>query len=283
MPLTLEGLNFDNVLNPDIKKMITPEFITSLTVMLLIIIFSFVVYFKQRKLKPLDKPKGIVNIAETIVEFADKNVSELMGCPKYFENFGAYIIPLALYIFLGFFIGMIGIPNLIVLGPQSEGYIMNETRLFTAMPSPFTNLTFTLLIGFITVCLIEFTKLRTNKWNYYKQFVFSFPPLFPLLTNFVPMISLGIRLFGNAFAGFCVLTLSYQALFSIANGFGLLFAPVTNFFLHFYFDLFGGFIQTIVFLMITMMNIALQAPEDDDEKIVKAINMRGAIEIKHAK
>lgn len=279
----LEGLNFENLLNPDFGKMITPEFITSLIAMTLIIVFSLVVYFKQRKLSALEKPKGIVNIAEMIISFADKNVSELMGYPKYFANFGAYVIPLALYIFIGFFIGFIGVPNLIVLGPASEGYIMNETRLFSALPSPFTNLTFTLLPGLITVCLIEFTKLRANKWNYYKQFVFAFPPLLPLVTNFVPMISLGIRLFGNAFAGFCVLTLSYQALYAIMNGFGLLFAPFTNFFLHFYFDLFGGVIQTLVFLMITMMNIALQAPEEEDAKLVKAVNMRAAVELKNTK
>jgi ATP synthase subunit a len=280
---TLEGLNFGNILNPDFAKMITPEFITSLIAMSLIIVFSFVVFFKQRKVSALDKPKGIVNLAEMVITFADKNVSELMGCPKYFSNFGAYVIPLALYIFFGFFVGFIGIPNLIVLGPASEGYIMNESKLFATLPSPFTNLTFTLLPGLITVCLIEFTKLRTNKWNYYKQFIYTFPPLFPLVTNFVPMISLGIRLFGNAFAGFCVLTLSYQALYAMIDGFGLLFAPFINFFLHFYFDLFGGFIQTIVFLMITMMNVGLQAPEEEDEKIVKAVNMRGAVELKHTK
>lgn len=276
-----DGINFDNVLNPNFLKIISPEFVTSLIVMLAIIIFSLVVYFKQKNLDPLEKPKGIVNIAEFIVEFGDRQVSELMGCPKYFSNFGGYVIPLALYIFLGFFIGMMGIPNVIVLGPASEGYIMNETTQFTALPSPFTNLTFTLLIGLITVVMIEITKMRTNRWGYFKQFVNSFPPLLPLLTNFVPMLSLGIRLFGNAFAGFCIMTLLYQMFNALLNGFALALAPVIMPVFHAYFDLFSGFIQTIVFVMITMMDIAQEAPEmETQEALVKAVDMKAAVEMK---
>lgn len=279
--ITLAGINFDNLLNPDFKKMISPEFITSMIVMLIIIVFSFVVYFKQKKLGPLDKPKGIVNFAETVVEFGDRQVGELMGCPKYFSNFGGYVIPLALYIFLGFFIGMMGIPNLIVLGPKSEGYLLNESKLYSTLPSPFTNLTFTLLIGLITVVLIEITKLRTQRFKYINQFIFTFPPFLPLATNFVPMLSLGIRLFGNAFAGFCIMTLLYQTFYALFNHFGLLLAPVIMPVLHAYFDLFSGFIQTIVFVMITMMDIAQEAPEEEEkEKIAKAVALRETVEMK---
>lgn len=279
--LASSGLKFDNVLNPDFTKMISLEFITSLTVMFLIIVFSFVVYFKQKKYGVLDKPKGIVNIAEMIVDFGDKQVNSLMGCPKYFSNFAGYIIPLAMYIFLGFFIGMIGFPNLIVLGSSADGYIVNESKLFSAMPSPFTNLAFTLLLGLITVVLIEFTKLRTQKFKYVNQFIFTFPPLLPLATNFVPMLSLGIRLFGNAFAGFCIMTLVYQAFYACANHFLLIAAPLITPFLHAYFDLFGGFIQTTVFIMITMMDISQEAPEEEKlEVLAKNADMRNMVDKK---
>ncbi len=274
----LSGIDFENLLNPAFPKMISAEFITSMIVMLLIIIFSFVVYFKMKKSDPLEKPKGIVNIAEIIVNFGDQKVNELMGCPKYFSNFAGYIIPLSAYIFLGFFIGMMGIPNFIVLGKKSDGYILNETKLFSTLPSPFTNLTFTLLIGLITVVLIEVTKMRTDKWKYVNQFIFTFPPLLPLATNFVPMLSLGIRLFGNAFAGFCITTLLYQTFYALFSHFGLLLAPVIMPFLHAYFDLFSGFIQTIVFVMITMMDIMQGAPQDEaNESISKAVDMRNSV------
>ena len=275
---TLSGINFGNLLNPEFPKMISAEFITSMIVMLLVIIFSFAVYFRLKKSDPLEKPKGIVNIAEVIVSFGDEKVNELMGCPKYFSNFAGYIIPLCAYIFLGFFIGMMGIPNFIVLGKKEEGYLLNETTRFSALPSPFTNLTFTLLIGLITVVLIEVTKMRTDKWKYVNQFIFTFPPLLPLATNFVPMLSLGIRLFGNAFAGFCVMTLLYQSFYAMLNHFGLILAPMIMPFLHAYFDLFSGFIQTIVFVMITMMDIAQAAPQEEaNESIAKAVDMRNSV------
>lgn len=275
---TLSGINFGNLLNPEFPKMISAEFITSMIVMLLVIIFSFAVYFRLKKSNPLEKPKGIVNIAEVIVSFGDEKVNELMGCPKYFSNFAGYIIPLCAYIFLGFFVGMMGIPNFIVLGRKADGYLLNETTRFSALPSPFTNLTFTLLIGLITVVLIEVTKMRTDKWKYVNQFFFTFPPLLPLATNFVPMLSLGIRLFGNAFAGFCVMTLLYQSFYAMLNHFGLILAPMIMPFLHAYFDLFSGFIQTIVFVMITMMDIAQAAPQEEaNESIAKAVDMRNSV------
>ncbi len=274
---TLSGINFDNLLNPNFSKMISAEFITSMIVMLVIILFSFVVYFRMKKTDPMEKPKGIVNIAEIIVSFGDEKVNSLMGCPKYFSNFAGYIIPLSAYIFLGFFIGMMGIPNFIVLGKKADGYILNETKLFSTLPSPFTNLTFTLLLGLITVVLIEVTKLRTEKWKYVNQFIFTFPPLLPLATNFVPMLSLGIRLFGNAFAGFCITTLLYQTFYALFSHFGLLLAPVIMPFLHAYFDLFSGFIQTIVFVMITMMDIMQGAPEEESENVAKTVDMRNSV------
>lgn len=278
---TLDGIKFENLLNPHFSQMISAEFITSIITMLIIIIFSFVVYFKQKKLGPLDKPKGIVNIAEIMVEYGDKQVSDNMGCPRYFSNFGAYLIPLAMYIFIGFFIGMMGIPNFIYLGSSSDGYLLNESKLFSALPSPFTNLTFTLILGFITVVLIEITKMRTDKWRYFRQFIVALPPLFPIATNWIPMISMGMRLFGNAFSGFCLLTLLYQVEYALFNGWGLLIAPVIMPFMHAYFDLFSGFIQTVVFCMLTMLNIAQGAPEEEEEKAVKAVSMKTAVEIKN--
>lgn len=268
--ISLVGINFGNLLNSDFSKMMSPEFISSLLVMLLIIIFSFVVFIKV-KTTPIDsEPKGIINICEIVVNFADNNVNSMMGAPKFFNNFGAYIIILAMYIFGGFFVGMMGIPNPFMFGLKSEGYLLNETTLYSSLPSPFTNLGFTLLLGLLTVVLIEVTKMRTKKWKYFNQFIFNFPPLLPLVTNFVPMISLGMRLFGNAFAGFCIMTLLYNVFNAIGNGIGLIGVPLIMPFMHAYFDLFSGFIQTLVFVMLTMMNVAQQAPEEkllDEEQI----------------
>lgn len=271
-------MNFGNLLNPQYQKMISLEFVVSMMTMLIIIILSFVIYVKQKKYGPLDKPKGIVNLAETIIGWADEKVSGIMNCPRWFGDFAGYIIPLFLFIFIGFFIGMMGLPNLIVLGPASEGYLLNEGKLYTSLPNPFTNLAFTLSIGFITVVMIEVTKLRAQKTSYWKQFIFTFPPLLPLATNFVPMISLGIRLFGNSFAGFCIMTLLYNTLYNIGNGFGLIAGPLVMPFMHAYFDAFSGLIQSLVFVMITMMDIAQEAPSAESQKeIAKATTLKASL------
>ena len=271
-------MNFENVLNPNFIKMMSLEFIVSMITMLIIIILSFVIYFKQKKYGPLDKPKGIVNIAETVIGWADEKVNGLMNCPRWFGNFAGYIIPLFLYIFIGFFIGMMGIPNFIVLGSKADGYVINESKLFTQLPNPFTNLAFTLSIGLLTVIMIEATKLRAQKFNYWKQFVFTFPPLVPLVTNLSPMISLGVRLFGNSFAGYCIMTLLYNALANIGGGFGLIASPIVMPFMHAYFDAFSGFIQSLVFVMITMMDIAQEAPSEEAQKeIAKATTLKASM------
>ena len=256
-------MDFSRLRDSNFARNISTEFIASMVTRLIIIIFSFVVYFKQKKYSYKEKPKGIVNLAEIIVDFGDKQVNELRGHPKYFSNFGGYIIPLAAYIFIGFVVGRTGFPNLIVLGPASEGYLRNETNQFSQITPPFTNLAFTLSIGLLTVVIIELTKLRSEKWNYYRQFIFTFPPLLPLATNLVPMISFGRRLFGNAFAGFCIETLLYYAFNSIGHSFGLVLAPVFRPFIHAYFDAWGGIVQTMVFVRITRRNIAQQAPENE--------------------
>jgi F-type H+-transporting ATPase subunit a len=260
-------MNTDKILNQDFLRMMPAEFITSMLVILTIIILTFVVYFKGRKADPLKPSKGIVGIAEMAVEFADNQVGEIMG--PAFKGFAGFAIPVSLYICLGFLYGMIGIPNLIVIpGNDSLG-------LFKALPSPFTNLAFPLTLGFITFVLIQAFALHFQHFKYFSRFVAPIP-FVNLLAMWAPMISLSLRLFGNAFAGFCLETLLYNLFNTMIPGqWGLVLAPVPMAFIHFYFDLFGGIIQTLVFIMITMMDIAQEGPEIETEtKVAQTITLK---------
>ncbi len=258
-----DGLQIGNLLRTDFGNVLPPEFISSLVAMLVIIILVFIVYFKGKKYGPFDKPKGIVNIAETLVEFAEKNVKELMG--KDFLPFTGYVLGLGLYIFISFIIGMIGLPNVIYVGPNA---ILNENWLFKALPNPFTNLAFPLSIAFLTIILIQAYGLKYKRAKYFMKFVSPIPAI-ELVSMWVPMLSLTLRLFGNAFAGFCLITLSYCALDGIASGFGLVLAPVLVPVVHAYFDVFDGLIQTVVFLMVTMLNIAQEGVEEKNVQNVQ--------------
>ncbi len=263
MPNEEEGLHLDNLLRTDFGNVMPPEFISSLLAMLVIVVLVFVVYFKGKKYGPFDKPKGIVNAAEMLVEFAEKNVKELMG--KDFLPFTGYVLGLGLYIFISFIIGMIGIPNPIVIGPDA---IINENWLFRPLPNPFTNLAFPLSIAFMTIILIQAYGIKYKKAKYFMKFVSPIPAI-ELVSMWVPMLSLTLRLFGNAFAGFCLITLSYCALSGIANGFGLVLGPVLVPIVHAYFDVFDGLIQTVVFLMVTMLNIAQEGAEEEAVETVQ--------------
>lgn len=262
-------MNTDNILSFDFFKVLPPEFLTSLLVMVVICVFSFVLYFKQKKYKALDKPKGIVNLMEVAIEYFENMTNENMG--RAYKPMIPYFMVLAFYILLGFVVGMMGIPNLVYLGEDS---LLNSSKLFSALPNPFTNLTFPLCIGLITWVLIQFNSLRYNHLSYFKQF-FSPIPLVGFGTVWAPMISLSLRLFGNAFAGFCLSTIVYVAFSQILSGIGLVLVPAVMPFFHAYFDLFSGFIQTLVFVTLTMMDIAQEGP--DQEEQMKAISLKNAV------
>jgi F-type H+-transporting ATPase subunit a len=86
--------------------------------------------------------------------------------------------------------------------------------------------------------------------NYFKEMVEPFPLFLPLniLEKVTPVLSMSLRLFGNITAGVIIMELVYSALRGISI-FAMAFIPVP---LHFYFDIFDGFIQTMVFVILTM-------------------------------
>ena len=68
-------------------------------------------------------------------------------------------------------------------------------------------------------------------------------------------ISLSLRLFGNIFAATMIMELLYGALTGI-NFVAAIGLPIP---FHFYFDIFDGTIQMIIFVMLTMINIKITA------------------------
>lgn len=261
-------MDFKKVIAPISWETLPPEFLSSLLAMLIVIIIAVVVRIKLNSFDPLKKPKGFLHIVEILIEFSDKQVKELMG--DQFEGFGGYILALGLYIILGFIIGMIGIPNF--FQPNTSYYLQ-------AMPNPFTNTAMPLSIAFCTFILTHYTAIKYKKWSYFKRYIEPIPIFLPinLVTMWSSMLSLTLRLFGNALAGYCVITLIYVGfsyMFPI-SGTGLVLTPLLAPIAHIYFDLFDGAIQLMVFCMLTMINISseyvspMQLEEEKQEKRLK--------------
>ena len=237
----------------DISTGLRPEVISSLIVMGIILILAFIVCIQAHFHDPLKKPKGLLFLAEVGVNFFDRLVEEMMG-PR-FRGFGGYIMAVAVYLFIAFIFGL------------------------TGLPSPVTNLAVPLSLALCTFIMIHATSVRYTKWKYFKRYIDPIPVFLPvnLISMWAPLLSLTLRLFGNAISGFCLMTLVYNGLRNLsANVFSfmetsgpvawneLFFAPVLAPILHLYFDLFSGLIQTTIFIFLTMINIGLEAPQDDD-------------------
>lgn len=232
------------------------ETISSLIIVGILILLSFYIAIRARFADPLKKPKGILFLAEVGINFFDGLVENLMG--KRYRGFGGFIMAVAVYLFISFIWGL------------------------TGLPAPTVNLATPLSLGLIAFVLIHANAVRTNKWKYFKRYIEPVPLFLPinLISMWAPLLSLTMRLFGNALAGWTLMTIVYGAFNSIGDAVinfiaggstqslyaGGFIAPFVTPVLHAYFDLFSGLIQTTVFIFLTMIFVANEGPDDDADE-----------------
>ena len=235
---------FDNFFSLDIPG----EVISSLIVMLIIIVLAIIIAIQAHFQDPLKKPRGLLLIAEIGVKYFDNFVKDLTGSAL--PNFGGFIMGVATYLFIAFIFGL------------------------TGLPSPVTYMAVPLSLGLTTFLLIHFISAKFTKWRYFKRYIDPLPVFLPvnLLSMWAPLLSLTLRLFGNAIAGWALLTIVEfslrdlsAAVFSfipIGEWNQIFLAPIPLALLHAYFDLFSGLIQTIVFISLTAIFIGQEVPEE---------------------
>jgi F-type H+-transporting ATPase subunit a len=236
---------FEKALQNFFKFDIAPEVFSSLLVMVIMLVLAVIIGIQAHFQDPLKKPKGLLLICEIGVNFFDRLVFDLMG--PHFKGFGGTIMGIATYLFLSFMIGL------------------------TGLPSPVVYLATPLSLGLITFGFIHFTNMKYAKWGYFKRYIDPIPIFLPinLISMWAPLLSLTMRLFGNAISGWTLMTLVYWAFENLSNliipnlpsGFAP-FAPFITPILYAYFDIFSGFIQTTVFIFLTMIFVAQEGPED---------------------
>lgn len=202
---------------------ITTTHVTTLIVMLFIMVLALVA--RRSIMKDYEKPSGLANAVELVVEMLDKLVKSTMG--KHWKPFANYIGSIMFFIF-----------------------IANTSGLF-GLRAPTADYGTTLSLALITFVMIQYSAFKTRKFRMFTDLFQPIPVLFPVnvIGEFATPVSLSLRLFGNIMAGTIMLSLWY-GLLPIFAKLGL---PA---FLHVYFDLFSGAIQTFVFAMLTMTFIA---------------------------
>ncbi len=198
---------------------------------------------------PLKEPKGIILPVLLGVQSVHRSVTDNVG-EKTADILTPYILVLWVYIF-----------------------VSNTISLF-GLNSPTSNLSVTLFLAFITWLLIQITELKYQGLKgYLHGFLEPIAVMLPMniIGKFSTMISMSIRLFGNILCGTIMMQLIYGATQALSNMIGGLFgksqvfnfmAPIIAPLLHAYFDLFAGFIQTLVFVTLTMVLIGNDIPED---------------------
>ena len=224
--------------------------VTSLIVILIMIILAIYIGIRAHFQDPLKRPKGLLLIAEIGVNFFENMAEGLLG--KRFRIFGGYLMAIGVYMFLAFIFGL------------------------TGLPAPITYMAIPLSLGLSTFMLIHATAIKYNKFRYFKRYIEPVPVFLPvnLISMWAPLLSLTLRIFGNAISGFVIMSIIYAGLETAsASIFAALepmigewnqvfLAPLVTWVFHLYFDLWAGFIQTTVFLSLTSIYVGQEIPED---------------------
>lgn len=195
------------------------------------ILFAFSLYVKNR-LK--ERPDGLQVMVEAVVTGIYGLVKMVMGEDK--MAYAPYIGTLLLFIAVSNLSGLVG------LRPPTAD--MNTTLCLSGM----------------TFLLIHGSGVKRKGLVYFKGFIEPTPVMLPLnlIGELATPISLGFRLFGNITGGLVIMSLLYGALGlinvgGVPIGMGI---PVPAF-LHIYFDVFAGILQSFIFSMLTMVFVAM--------------------------
>lgn len=219
---------------------ITNSLLTSWIVMLFVITFSILA---TKKLALV--PNNMQSIAEIVIESIWNLFSTILknNINVYFPLIATYFIYIITLNWAGLLpgIGTIGIEK---IGEGHRAFI----PIFRAGTADL-NTTFALAI--IAMLVIQLSGLKTLGTSYLKKFVnFSNPIYFfvgilELISEFSKVISFAFRLFGNIFAG--------EVLLTVIAFLMPVFAPLPFMGL----ELFVGFIQALVFSMLTAVFLSL--------------------------
>lgn len=224
------------IYNASINIVLQPELIFSLIIITAICIFCVYAGQKVALADPTQKPTGIVLVIEVAVKMIQDYLGSIMPA-KFAKNYYPYFAVMFLYLVIANLSGLI------------------------AFDAPTSNFSITLAITLITFTLIQYNAIKTKgTLKYLKDLVW--PPT-NILGVISPLISLSMRLFGNILSGSILMGLVYSFtgwvsnLIFPVNFLGPIIAPI----LHAYFDVFAGCIQTLVFITLSGILIALEAEE----------------------
>lgn len=231
---------------------ITNSMFTSVIVSLILVSFAI---FVRTQLKNTNKPTGIQNFAEWLVETLFAFVYSVTLDAKKAARFLPLVATFFFFIVLNNWLGLLpGVGS--ITTPVFEASHSPESSAPLFRPGT-ADLNTTLALALISIFATQYFGLKAQNLSYLKKFVnFESPIMFfvgilEIISEFAKIISFAFRLFGNIFAGE-VLLVVIAAL--IPLGIPLPFYGL---------EIFVGFIQALVFAMLTLVFINMATISHD--------------------
>jgi F-type H+-transporting ATPase subunit a len=226
-------LNFNLV---DFYVDLPPQMKSSFVITGVLIIFSILLGLRIKKLKPTDKPPLIIVVLEMAVDVINNLVKTNIG--KRWRFYAPYILTLAMFL------------------------LFANTSSIWGLTPPTSYVSLNAALALISFLLVQGTGIVTNGIKEYaKSFVGPVPLLAILILpiniigEFAFPFSLCLRLFGNILSG-GVLSLFLQGML---GHWIVLVNPVFNAI----FDIALGFIQVLVFVLLTTIFISMKVNEEE--------------------
>ncbi|MDD5109836.1 MAG: F0F1 ATP synthase subunit A [Patescibacteria group bacterium] len=226
---------------------ITNSLLTSWLVVLLLVVLGLLI---RRKVALV--PRGIQNVAESILEFLLNLGDQVTGDRKQTERFFPLVATIFIFIVTANWFGLLPL-----VGPlEVETVHAGHPVVIPLLRSANADLNTTLALAIIAVVSLQVFGIATIGFFKYagKFFNFHSPILFfvgilELIGEVAKMISFSFRLFGNVFAG--------EVLLMVVGSLVAYLAPLPFYGL----ELFVGFIQALVFSILTLVFLKMATAE----------------------
>jgi F-type H+-transporting ATPase subunit a len=242
-----------------------------LSITLMILLTSIVVFILARvavRNLSVDKPSGMQNFMEWVVEFVENIIGTSMKLEvgRRFLTLGMTLI---MFIFVA---NMLGLPLQFVTEHHHDTAFIQDAEWNEAAEaaeskgeelhahvawykSPTANAATTMALALMVVFLTHYQGMRRNTKHYWKHYIEPNPAFLPLnlIKEVSKPLSLGLRLFGNIFAG--------EVMIAVILGLGVIGIPALVVWQGF--SLFVGAIQSFVFVMLTMVYMSQAIVHED--------------------
>lgn len=230
---------------------ITNSMIMSWASAVILIVLAFIA---TRQMKSM--PSGLQNVMETVVEYLYNTSNDILGDIKKTKKYFPLVATIFLFILVNNWLGIIPGVGTIGFSETIEG----KHVLVPILRPGNADLNNTLALAVITVFSIQIIGIAAiGFFKYGKKFINFKSPIdffigiLELISEVAKMISFSFRLFGNIFAG--------EVLLTVVAVIAPFAAPIPFFGL----ELFVGFVQALVFCMLTLVFIKMAITDHAEE------------------